>query len=207
MDIVEKKIANSDITFVKVVKGLSSNYDDVLELLDKKKPKCILLPIAPEEIEGLVSLVNGELDEFMLTNYEEIYARHLAAFGEVKVPPPGYEAVMKWSLDKNVEVIGMDMPDEEFTKIFCDKISTMQFWWHSARVKRWRKKRFKADSPEDFAVKWDKQINKLQGFKDLERARERYMAENIQKNSKNGVPTLAILELERSEGILALLDI
>ena len=75
---------------------------------------------------------------------------------------------------------------------------------HSLRKKRLYKKRFKASTPEEFSILWDKEITKISGFKELENEREKYMAKKIKENII-GKKILVVVDYERMEGIISYL--
>ncbi len=140
--------------------------------------------------------------EFVLNNYEEIYARRLAAFGEVRVPPPCFEAAAAKSKEHEIDIFALDISDTLYAELFCQNVSTFSLIRHSLSLKTLRKKKFKADTPEEFVTMWDAEINKLKGFRNLEEQRERHMVKQIKKLAKDHQKTLAVIEMERVPGIL-----
>jgi pheromone shutdown protein TraB len=74
--------------------------------------------------------------------------------------------------------------------------------YHSIRWRWLKKKNFKAETARDFVLAWDKAVNSMKGFRNLENKREEHMASQLTRLSKKYSSVLAILELERTEGIL-----
>ena len=136
-----------------------------------------------------------------MSNYEEIYARRLASFGEVKLPPPCYETALKLCLENDIPIVAIDMDDIYYADVFCDSISGWDLIRHSTRVKWLRKKRFKAETAEQFVLEWDRVINKLKGFRNLETKREEHMAKELLRLAKENDRILCIMEMQRAEGV------
>jgi pheromone shutdown protein TraB len=67
-------------------------------------------------------------------------------------------------------------------------------------------KSFRADTPADFVKVWDRKVNNLYGFRELEKERERFMAKDLTElASVSKKKILAVLDTERAEGVRALL--
>jgi hypothetical protein len=195
------QIGTSKIYIPDIIIGLTSERAKVSKVYNKVKPDVMALQISEEELEGLRSVVNGEEYDYFLSNYEEIYARKLASFGEVKVPPPCYERALKLSVDNGIPIIPIDMDDVYYADVFCESISGWDLIRHSLRVKRLRKKRFKAKTAEEFIFEWNREINKLKGFRNLESKREEHMARELLRLSKKHDRILCIMEMQRAEGV------
>ncbi|UCF07861.1 MAG: hypothetical protein JSW28_09510, partial [Thermoplasmata archaeon] len=144
--------------------------------------------------------------DYFLSNYEEIYAKKLASFGEVKVPPPCYEAAMKLCLRDSIRVVPIDMDDLYYADVFCENVSTWDLIRHSLRVKKLMRKKFKAKTAEEFVLEWDKEINKLKGFRNLETKREEYMANELARLAQEHERILCVMEMQRAEGVFRRLN-
>jgi hypothetical protein len=184
-----------------VISGLTEEKTTVKKAYHKVKPDVVALSISEAELEGLKRIVLGEEHEYFLSNYEEIYARKLASFGEVKVPPACYETALRLCQKNDLELHPIDMADDTYTDTFCESISTSQLMRHSLRVKKLRRKRFKADNAEDFVFEWDKEVNKLKGFRNVEGKREAYMAGELAELAGNYKRILGLIELQRADGV------
>lgn len=195
------EVGSSKIFIPDVIIGLSSQADKVKGAYHKIKPDLVAVQTSEEELKGLKKVVEGEEIEHFLSNYEEIYARRLADFGEVKVPPPCYEAALNMCLENETPIVAIDMDDMLFADAYCENISGWQLFRHSFRVNRLRRKRFRANTPKDFVLQWDKEINKLKGFRNLEEKREEFMAREILRLAKEHDRILCVLDLMRAEGV------
>lgn len=191
----------SEIFIPDIINGLTSEVKKVKSAYHKVKPDIVAMQASEEELEGLKKVIEGEECEYFLSNYEEIYARRLANFGDVKVPPPCYETALKLCIEHETPIVPIDMDDMLYADIFCENISGWDLFRHSIRVKKLRKKRFKAQTAKEFVVEWDNEINKLKGFRNLELKREEYMASEILRMAKEHNRVLCILEMQRAEGV------
>ncbi len=200
------QIADTKIFISGVICGLTEEKTTVKKAYHKVKPNTVALSISSEELEGLKRIVSGEEHKYFLSNYEEIYARRLASFGEVKVPPACYETALRLCLKNELPVQAIDMDDDTYTDTFCENISTAQLMRHSLRVKKLKRKKFKADNAEDFVFEWDKEINKLKGFRQVERRREIHMANELADLAGKFDRILSFIELQRANGVYSELE-
>jgi pheromone shutdown protein TraB len=97
------------------------------------------------------------------------------------------------------------MNDEEYTDAFCRNVSTFELYRQSRGSKRLIRREFKASTPEEFVLEFDTMVNRLEGYRKLEEDREKHMADKLLKLSKKWKSVLAVIELERLEGVKALL--
>ncbi|MEM2838650.1 MAG: hypothetical protein QXE18_00960 [Thermoplasmata archaeon] len=200
------KIEGKNLYFLDVVRGLKQEAERVLRAVEKVRPEIIAMSISKEEIEGLKDYVK-EPYEVEMSRYEELYAERLSKFGDVYLPPPCYLAGLEVAEKNGIELIGIDMDDEAHTTAYCALVNGRELLIHSMRLKFLRLQSFKADNPWDFAIKWDRKVNNLRGLRELERERERYMAEELRKLSLTKKRIMAILDVERAEGIRKLFSV
>jgi len=205
-------IGDSKVCLVSIVKGLVSEGDRLKSDMESSDIRFDVggLPISNEELKGLKSLLAGDLSEddvdidIQPSTPEKVYAEKLSRFGEVSLPPPAYTAFLNYCSEHEIDVEAFDMDEEHYTMAYCEHVTGTQWLRQAFREKRLRKKKIEAEEPEDFAIKWDAHINKLEGFQELERHREKVMAKNIRRLSKRG-SLIAVVEEERAEGIVELL--
>lgn len=198
-----KKIqtGSSKIYIPEIIIGLATESSKVKKAYNKIKPGVVAIQTSEEELKGLKNVVEGQEYEYFLSNYEEIYARKLATFGEVKVPPPCYEAALKLCIENETPISAIDMDDMYYADVFVENVTGWDLIRHSLRIKRLRRKKFKASTPEDFVREWDKEINKLKGFRNLESKREEHMARELLRLAKKHDRILCIMEMQRAEGV------
>lgn len=191
------------VYLIGVVKGLVSEAERIEKSISNIDFEVGGLPISKEELSALEEMIDNKIEDidYELSIPERAYARNLSRFGEVEIPPPSYMALLKICRKRGIDVEGLDMDDEHYTMAYCDNVSGVNWIMQSFREKRLLKKEINADTPVDLALKWDKTINKLSGYRKLEELREDVITKNIMRLSKRG-KLLSVLEVERLEGIV-----
>lgn len=178
-----------------------SERKKVKKIFKEVDPDIVCLPISKEEFTGLKACVEGEVDEMALSNLEEIYAEKLKQFGKVAVPPPYLAQAYIMAKEKGIKLRALDLPEEEFTDFYCANVSTVDLVMHSQRVRRLKKALFKMERVEDFVLKWDSIVTKTTGLRIVEEKREEVMSQSLFKVPSKYKRVLAIIELERFEGV------
>jgi hypothetical protein len=203
------KIKEKKIYLLGVIKGLTVERETVRKAYHKIQPDMVGLYISEPELLGLQSVSEGKTKDVALSRYEVVYARKLAfyaqtdpeKYGEVQVPPPALLECLELGKKDKIPVVALDMDDKLYANAFVQNVSTFQLIRHSMRFKRLSKKKFNVKTPEEFTYAWDAELTKLAGFKNLESAREQQMANRLLDLIKKYNCILAILELERINGV------
>jgi len=189
------------IFLLSTVKGLLSEADLVEEAFEEYRPEGVGLHIAPEELKGLAAVVKGKVKETSLSSYEKVYARNLGRFGEVQIPPPSLVRAYTLSKRDGVPMVSLDLDEASYSSAYTKLVGGFTMVRQSLRLKRVNRKKFKAGTPADFAMEWDRAANKMRGYKKLESFRERHMADRIEGMTKRYKRCLCIVEAERGAGI------
>jgi len=159
------------------------------------------MSVSKEEIDGLRDYIK-EPYEVEMSRYEELYSQKLSRFGDVFLPPPCFLAGLEEAENRRIELVGVDMDDETHTTAYCALVSGSELFRHTTRFNLMKLKSFRADTPADFVRVWDRKVNNLHGFRELEKERERFMAkELIRLAAHPGGMMLAIVDAERAEGL------
>ena len=188
------------------VKGLERERKPVREAILWARPEVVALPVSAEGLRGLRAIWKGKEPEFFLSHYEEIYAVKLARYGKVCVPPPSFTEAYSVASGEGIPLRAIDLDEEQFSDAFVQSISTSNLIYHSLRWRWLKRKRFNQPTAREFAVAWDRAINSLKGFRNLEHRREEHMARELARLCARHKKALAVIELERMEGILARLS-
>lgn len=206
MDTHSEIIAMKDynIFFLDVVRGLKSEVKKVSSAFKSIKPQLLAMSVSKEENEGLRSYAEDPF-EIEMTRYEELYAKLLSRFGDVFLPPPCFSAGLEEAENADIQVIGIDMDDETHSAAYCALISGMDLFRHTTRFNFIKLRSFRADNAAEFVIKWDRVVNGLGGFRELERERERFMAEELKKIASQGKKTLALIDTERASNVREIL--
>jgi len=201
--LVTISIGRCKITIFPTIKGLTRERKKVREAVGQLAPDLVALPVSREGLKGLAAINRGKEPEIFLSHYEEIYAIKLSRYGKVEVPPPSYTEAFAAAEEGGIPVKAIDLSEDEFADAFCDDVSTTSLVYHSLRWKWLRRKSFRgAATARQFALAWDRAVNSLKGFRNLEGRREEHMARRIVGLSKEYNNILAILELERMDGVV-----
>lgn len=199
---IEKRINGHRVFLLPVIKGLVSEAEAVKDAFQCARPKKVYISISPEQ---LLMLGQKEMySEYDPSMIEAAYAYFLGNFGAVEIPPPCYVQAYDLCQEMGVESVALDMDEESFTELYCDTIGTFEMFRESRFAKKAPKKKFDLRSPQAFVKDWDSKVNSSKGFRSLEKAREKYMADLLQRECKSdGI--LVLIEYERFNGILELL--
>lgn len=191
------------VTLLPTVKGLDRERRKVHEAFDAVRPGAVALPVSREGLRGLRAIYRGKQPEIFLSHYEQIYAMKLARYGKVVVPPPSFTEAYALASERGLPIIAIDMNETDYANAFCDSISTPGLVFHSVRWRWLRRKRFRdAANARQFVLAWDRAVNSLKGFRNLEDRREEHMARRLLFLSKGYQNVLAVIELERMDGVL-----
>ena len=190
----------STIRFVGVVRGLKSEAEKVAKAFAEFKPELLAMSVSVEEIAGLRDYIK-EPYEVEMSRYEELYAKHLSKFGDVFLPPPCFLAGIEEADKAGIEIVAIDMDDDTHSAAYCALVSGRELLRHTTRFNFLKTRGFKAETPEQYAKEWDKRVNNLRGFRELEAEREKFMGKELQKISQNKkARIIASVDAERAEG-------
>lgn len=198
------EVGSSSVTVLPVVKGLVSEADAVSKAFEELRPDVIAVSISREELEGLRRREDYGLYE--PSDLEIIYQAFLEQFGEVRLPPPAWVRALEIAEREGTTIVPLDMNDEAYTEAYCDKVSTTDMIRESFFARRATGKRFDLSSPAAFCLSWDQRVNRASGFRELEEAREEHMAVALRNLCRRYRRILALVECERSDGVLARLE-
>jgi len=198
MDVIDWPTGHR-IFLLPVIRGLESERMKVREALQECSPKMIAISVSPEELDGLCKFEGGEVEA---SNFEEeIYMERLAAFGEVSKPPPCFLEARDQAKERGLKLEALDLNNEDFTEAYVTNVSTVEMMTQSWIANKLQGPSLEAGTPEEFVLRFDLAVNRKDGFKRLERARETHMAKRLAKLMDESKDALALIELERLEGV------
>lgn len=197
------ELGTSRIAVLPVVKGLASEAEAVSEAFSETSPDVIAVSISREELDALRK--REDYDLYEPSDLEIIYQAFLERWGEVRIPPPAFVRALDIAEREDRTIVPLDMNDQVYTEAYCDKVSTTDMIRESLLAKRATGKRYDLSSAAAFAVSWDRRVN-FSGFRELEDARERHMAAALSNMSRRYRSILAVIEVERCDGIIAQLE-
>jgi len=195
---IQRRVGDCDVCILPIVKGLVSESKKINEAYGGYEAYAIALGL--EEIEALAH--RTEIDDTEIGELDLVYAHKLNDFGEVEIPTPAYCELVDICKSEGMNVIPLDMNDEEYTDVYIKTVSTMEFLKEHRMAKKGMKRRFDMSSPESFAMDWDAYVGSIKGFSELNAIRERHIAYRIKEVSKFRRSLLAVVEVERMDGII-----
>jgi len=187
------------IFLLPVIRGLVSERLKVSKALQECSPLVIAVSVSPEELEGLHKYDGGEVEASNIE--EEIYMARLATFGEVSKPPPCFLEACDQAKELGLKIEALDLDNEDFTEAYVTNVSTVEMMTQSWIANKLRSPKLDAENPEEFVLRFDKAVNRKEGFRRLERAREAHMAKRLERLVGEAKATLALIELERLDGV------
>ncbi len=201
MDKVRLGLASVDI--LSVVRGLPSETSTVAEAIRTTNPNVVALSIGSEELQTLRAYHGGPLEP---ENFEEeIYVAGLSAWEPPVKPPPCFTEAVRIADKRGTRLEALDMDEVTYTENYVDCVSTLEVIFQGRRERKLANKRFDAKTPQDFVLAWDAEVNGPPGFARLQARREAYMATRLRQIADSESSVLALIEVERSRGVLAAL--
>ncbi|MDN5357171.1 MAG: hypothetical protein PWR17_340 [Candidatus Methanomethylophilaceae archaeon] len=199
---ISMKIGGADVDILPVVRGLSAYGEAVREAFGNYDRYAASL--SAEEIMGVRNRADL-MEEYEPGELEAVFAKRLSDFGEVTVPAPAWCELVDLCDANSVTLSALDMPDSEYTELYCRSVSSMEFLKEHRLAKKGLKKKFDMRSPESFAEEWDDHINTVRGFRELCGLRERYISIRLSEISRGGGRILAVIDCERVANIVGLI--
>src|SRR5216117_504937 len=199
----EVQLDHATIHFLPVIRGLPSESATVQQAIQSVRPIAIGLSIGPEELESLRSYQGGPLPP---ENFEEeIYVAGLSAWEPPVKPPPCFTEAVRVAEKQGTRLEAIDMDEVTYTENYVDSVSTLEIIFQGRLERRLAKKRFDARTPQEFVLAWDAEVNGPPGFARLQAKREAFMAARLRQIAAEGASVLAVIEVERTKGLLAAL--
>jgi len=197
-------IDGCSVDIVPIIRGLVSEKDVVRTVLGKEYD-AVGVSLGPEDIEA-ISKRDEIADKPDISDLDAVYAHLLMRFGEVSLPVPAYAEVVDICKERSVELMPLDMDDETYTELFCNKVRPLELLKETKIAKKAMNHNFTATRPDMFSIEWDNYVNrKIRGFYLMSLEREAFIADAIVHAVSGKKNVLAIVELERMAGVLDLL--
>ena len=193
------------LDIIPIVKGLISERDKVIDAMSKNDYETCGVSWGIEEIEAVRR--RDEITGDNETNdLDVVYLYKLKRFGDVDMPDPAFTYAVDEFSKKGVAVIPLDMSDDEFSEAYCREVSTWDFLKENKIVSKAMKKEFTDASPEDFIMEWDSLINEVKGYRKMNALKEEFIADQIADLTKYRKNALILVDYERSERVVSLLE-
>src|SRR2546422_157585 len=199
----EVRLGPASVNILSVVRGLPSERSTVATAIRTTKPDVVALSIGPEELETLRVYHGGPLEP---ENFEEeIYVAGLSAWEPPVKPPPCFTEAVRIADKRGTRLEALDMDEVTYTENYVDSVSGLEVVFQGRLERRLAKKRFDARTPQEFVLAWDAEVNGPPGFARLQARREAFMAARLRQIAAEESSGLAVIEVERTPGVLAAL--
>ena len=202
---IQKELNGCRITILPVVKGLCSEYDRVKSQIDDSYD-CVAVALSIEDIEMFTAMDPSDV-EYDPSDFDAVYAHFLKQFGEVDVPVPAFKAVVDVCNELGTKPLPLEMCDEVFTDAYCECVKVWDMLKERRLLKKAMKKGFDMSTPETFLKGWDAMAMSIKGQHMLTIRREEHAAKELADLSRYKRSILAVIEYERVDGILRLLEV
>lgn len=202
MKIIESN--GSRLAVLPVIKGLVTEGDKVTSAIAEFRPKAIGISLSKEALSGLKE--GQSYEGYDLTTAELAYKSGLELFGPVQMPFPCYSRAIEVSVAEKIPLLPIDMNEEQFTETYCQLVGGMEMVLGSLSDRRMHRKQFDLASPEAFVLDWDRKVNGASGYAKLMQLREEHMARTLMGMRRRYSDILAVIELERADGVIGILD-
>lgn len=192
-----------EVVVLATVQGLVSERDRVRDAVRKTSPALLALGVPPESVEMLSTYERPEGDPFEdLSDHDFIFAVKLREFGDVDLPPPDVMEALRLARDDRLEVVGVDLPEDEYGELFTKTVSAWGFLRFGRIQKRLARKPPKAKDARSFALAWDAAIRKVKGIAKVEETREALIAQKVAALARErGARVLLVLDVARAAGV------
>ncbi len=198
---ISLEVGSCKVDILPIVNGLVSEADRVRKEFSEHDAYAAALSI--EGVQCLKNRRNIE-DQFDVSELDMVYAEHMERFGEVEIPSPAMYTFIDLVTETGNLCIPLDMNDGDFTDLYCETVGTMEFVKEHGVAKKGMKRIFDGATPERLAVQWDEFVNSsIRSYGELSKKREEHIANEIKDISNYRQSLLAIIEVERVDGVVS----
>ncbi len=198
-------IGKCAVNILPVVNGLVSEAEKVKNEYGKYEAYAASLGI--EALQALKQRESIGVDDIEVSELDIAYAKKMSVFGEIQVPSPAFCELVDRCAADGTQVIALDMNDTEFDDAYLECVSAVEFTTVHRLAKKGYAAKMDESSPEALALDWDRWVSKKKGFGRLDRMREKHIAEELMDIAKYRTSILAVIEVERVNGILEILKV
>lgn len=196
-------VGKCHVDILPVVNGLASEAEKVKQAYGGYDAYAASMGI--ESLEALRKREQIGMDDIEVSELDVIYAKKMSEFGDIITPSPAFCEIVDLCARDGINVIPLDMNDYDYDTAYMDCIKVTEFTSEHRLAKKGLKKKMDASTPEELAVMWDRHVSTVKGYGRLSRRREEHMASEIYDTAKYRSSLLAVVEVERVEGLVSIL--
>ncbi len=199
----EVRLGDASVFVLPVVRGLPRDGRATRDAIISTRPTAIGVSISPEEVAALRKYDGNPVAPENVE--EEVYVAGLSAWEAPIKPPPCFTEAVKVADARKITIDGLDLDEEAYTDAYVECVSTMELILQGRMEARLSKKKFHANTPEEFVLEWDAEVNRTAGFARLQKRREEHMASRLREIAGKAPRVLAVIEVERVKRVLVAL--
>lgn len=205
--IAEQLSADPRVLLVGAVRGLYSETYQVVDELERFHPERVGVGLSPEEMKGLQEyFADAEAETTVhLIETETSEVRGLSRWGEVRVPNPVNVRTLEWARYRGVPLSALDPSDEGAAQMFTANIGYVELVRRTLREKGLSRNPPTASSPDEFALRWDAELNGGKGSRELALNRERYFVAGAREMLRLASRIALVVDRERFDLVRTLL--
>jgi hypothetical protein len=195
-----------DVLLIAPVRGLVSEAPATVRWVEGHAPSAVGLGTSPEEFRGLLEyFVRSPAEPVVpLTTAERSEVRGLVRFGDVSVPNPSFLAVARWATAGGVPVEGLDPSEDEIATLFADNIGYLELVRRTVRERNVSRNPPAPETPDEFAIRWDRRIAKGRGSRQFAEARDLYLVRATRRLVATHPRVAVVVDRERFDSVRAL---
>ncbi len=197
--IAERLSGRPTILLLGSVRGLAEEGAAVVSQLDAFSPAAVAVSLSPEEADTLAQYFVGTLTEPVvpLSASEASHAVGLARIADVQVPAPALLSAVDWARRHDRPVRGVDPPEDSYAEMFAAHIGYFELVRRTLRERQLVKAPPEAESPDDYALSWDRTMRPGAGSERLARARDEYAADQVREIGRSAATVAVVVDRER----------
>lgn len=201
---ISVRVGDCDVDILPVVNGLPSEQGKIREAYGSYEAYGASLGI--EGIQAIRARLQLEGD-MEVSELDIAYSKRMMEIvGEqIEMPSPAMCVLVDLVMADGGNVLALDMNDEEFTEMYCETVPAFDFVKEHKLAKKGLRRRFSSTTAEGFAREWDDYVNGVKSYHQVSLNRERHMADEIRDIARYKRSLLAVIEVERADGVAALL--
>ncbi|MEM0129284.1 MAG: hypothetical protein QXG65_03875 [Thermoplasmata archaeon] len=205
---VERLARDPRPLLVGCVRGLHAETYPLIDLLERSAPGALGLALSAEELDGIATYfaeADGET-VIHLVDSETREIEALAEWGEVRVPNPSMVRAIEWARARDVPVHPLDPSDEGSAQMFTAHIGYVELVRRTLRERRLGRHPPRAETPDEFAVAWERTLHAGTGSRSLAVERDRHLVAEARRRLRSADRPAIVVDRERFDRIRAFLE-
>lgn len=197
--IAERLPGRPTVLLIGCVRGLADEGGHIRSQLDSFDAGAVAVTLSPEETSTLAEHFVGTPTEPLvpLSASEASHAVGLARIAEVQVPAPALLAAVEWASGHARPVVGVDPPEDSYAEMFAAHIGYFELVRRTLRERQLVKRPPEAETPDEYAIAWDRSMQPGAGSARLARARDEFAVDQVRALGRRYASVVLVADRER----------